>query len=80
MLSGARAAVLHEGGLHHAAAALGMPAVVLFGGMISPRNTGYDVHVNLAIDDPEALGWRISASCLCSSVGEESHRSSLLNN
>lgn len=43
----ARAAVLPEGGLHHAAAALGVPAVVLFGGMVSPANTGYAGHVNL---------------------------------
>ncbi len=46
-LSGARAAVLPEGGLHHAAAALGVPAVVIFGAMTSPANTGYDGHVNL---------------------------------
>ena len=59
-LSGVRAAVLPEGGLHHAAAALGIPSIVLFGSMTSPRNTGYDAHVNLAIDDPEGLGWRIS--------------------
>lgn len=47
VLSGARAAVLPEGGLHHAAAALGIPAVVIFGGMMSPANTGYEAHVNL---------------------------------
>jgi len=46
-LTGARAAVLPEGGLHHAAAALGVPAVVIFGAMTSPANTGYDLHVNL---------------------------------
>ena len=46
-LSQAQAAVLPEGGLHHAAAALGVPAVVLFGGFISPASTGYDTHVNL---------------------------------
>ena len=33
---------------------------VLFGGMTSPRNTGYDSAMStLAVDDPEALGWRI---------------------
>lgn len=64
VLLAARAAVLPEGGLHHAAAALGRRAVVLFGGMTSPRNTGYDLHENLWIDDPEALGWRIrSPAC-----------------
>lgn len=35
-----------EGGLHHAAAATGTPAVVLFGGFISPAITGYSSHVN----------------------------------
>ncbi len=50
-LSGASAAVLPEGGLHHAAAALGVPAVTIFGGMTSPANTGYDGHINLFVDD-----------------------------
>lgn len=36
-----------EGGLHHGAAAVGIPAVVVFGGYISPLTTGYDTHVNL---------------------------------
>jgi hypothetical protein len=42
VLSGARGAVLPEGGLHHAAAALGIPAAVIFGGYIAPSVTGYD--------------------------------------
>lgn len=46
-LKGARLAILHEGGLHHAAAALGVPAVVLFGGFVPPAVLGYDGHVNL---------------------------------
>lgn len=36
-----------EGGLHHAAAAVGTPAVVLYGGFISPDITGYPTHRNL---------------------------------
>ncbi len=36
-----------EGGLHHGAAAVGKPAVVLFGGFIPPQVTGYDTHINL---------------------------------
>jgi hypothetical protein len=36
-----------EGGLHHAAAAVGIPAVVLFGGFIPPSVTGYATHTNL---------------------------------
>lgn len=46
-LSSARAAVLPEGGLHHAAAAVGLPAVVLFGGFVPPAVLGYDSHSNL---------------------------------
>lgn len=41
-----------EGGLHHAAAAVGCRAVVLFGGRISPRITGYRGHDNLFVDLP----------------------------
>lgn len=48
VLARAAGAVLPEGGLHHAAAVLGVPAVVLFGGYIPPDVTGYDGHVNLA--------------------------------
>ncbi len=36
-----------EGGLHHAAAAVGIGAVVLFGGFIPPSVTGYLSHANL---------------------------------
>ena len=41
-----------EGGLHHAAAALDIPAVVIFGGRISPKTTGYKIHINLYVDLP----------------------------
>lgn len=36
-----------EGGLHHGAAAVSIPAVVLFGGFIPPAVTGYDDHTNI---------------------------------
>ncbi len=36
-----------EGGLHHGAAALDVPGVVLFGGFIPPQVTGYAMHTNL---------------------------------
>lgn len=36
-----------EGGLHHASAAVGIGAVVLFGGFIPPQVTGYAAHTNL---------------------------------
>lgn len=37
-----------EGGLHHAAAAVGTKAVVIFGGFIPPEVTGYPQHVNIS--------------------------------
>lgn len=47
VLAVARCFVGTEGGLHHAAAALGVPAVVLFSEFISPAITGYQQHHNL---------------------------------
>lgn len=55
VLSGARLLISPEGGLHHAAAAMRVPAVVIFGGFISPATTGYALHTNLyfgEIDKP----------------------------
>ena len=59
VLSVARAAVLPEGGLHHAAAAVGCRAVVIFGGYIGTEITGYDCHVNLGADGRDACGMRV---------------------
>jgi hypothetical protein len=56
-LSRARAYVGPEGGLHHAAAALTIPGVVIFGGYISPASTGYDIHRNI-FTGGQACGWR----------------------
>ena len=39
-----------EGGFGHVAAALNKPAVILFGGWIHPKSTGYDFHENIYID------------------------------
>lgn len=36
-----------EGGVHHLYAALRKPAIVIFGGWISPLTTGYSFHTNL---------------------------------
>lgn len=47
LLSAAKLYIGPEGGLHHGAAALGVKAVVIFGGFISPKLTGYPSHVNL---------------------------------
>lgn len=56
VISGATAAVIPEGGLHHAAAALDVPAVVIFGAYIPPSVTGYAGHVNVARDVPDVVG------------------------
>jgi ADP-heptose:LPS heptosyltransferase len=63
-LSGASAAVLQEGGLHHAAAALNIPAIVIFGGFISPAVTGYQSQVNLFLQTAEhPLGCGMRQPC-----------------
>lgn len=63
-VAGARALVTHEGGLHHAAAALGIPAVVLFGGFISPASTGYAGQVNLfQMTEEHPLGCGMRLRC-----------------
>lgn len=64
-ISGARAVITTEGGTHHAAAALGIPAVVIFGGYISPATTGYSTHSNIWNPHPEypkGCGSRTSCS------------------
>lgn len=55
----ARAVVLPEGGLHHAAAALGVPGVVIFGGFTPVELTGYPMHRNLGASLDDACGMRI---------------------
>lgn len=54
-----------EGGFHHAAAALRKPAVVIFGGFISPKTTGYDTHINLCDKGPKSPcgRWRPCGHC-----------------
>lgn len=52
----ARLYVGAEGALHHTAAAFGVSAVVIFGGFISPKVTGYDMHTNLFTGDGLGCG------------------------
>jgi ADP-heptose:LPS heptosyltransferase len=59
VLKRARAAVLHEGGLHHAAAVVGVRAVVIYGAYISPKVTGYATHRSLFVGDDLGCGMRI---------------------
>lgn len=47
MIAHAKLVVTTDGMLHHAAAALGVPAVVLWGGVVSPKILGYPTHINI---------------------------------
>jgi ADP-heptose:LPS heptosyltransferase len=58
VLANARAYVGNEGGLHHAAAALGVPGVVIFGGFTPVELTGYACHRNLGVSLGDACGMR----------------------
>ncbi len=62
VLANAKAYVGHEGGMHHAAAALGIPGVVIFGGFIAVETTGYALHRNLGVHVGEACGMRAPCS------------------
>lgn len=67
LLARARAFLGPEGGLHHACAALGIPAVVIFGGYISPDVTGYDDHTNLFSGRGLGCGRSFACDCDCMS-------------
>jgi hypothetical protein len=66
VLSASRAFVGCEGGLHHAAAALGVPAVVLFSEFIDPAITGYPMHRNLRHAGEACGSRRPCAGCVAS--------------
>lgn len=70
VLANAVAYVGHEGGLHHAAAALGIPGVVIFGGFTPVELTGYALHRNLGVGIDGACGMRIP----CTHCAEEMAR------
>lgn len=58
VISRARLVITQEGALHHIAAAVGAPAVVIFGGYISPRVTGYAGQVSFFRGDGLGCGAR----------------------
>jgi Glycosyltransferase family 9 (heptosyltransferase) len=62
-LSGFDLAIVPEGGLHHAAAAVGTPAIVIFGGFIPPQVTGYADHVNLTGGADACGSWSRCQHC-----------------
>lgn len=60
VLSGAAAYIGNQGGLHHGAAALHVPAVILFGGTEPPELMGYPQNVNLVSRLPGSPCGRIA--------------------
>lgn len=56
ILERAAGIVTTNGGLHHAAAALRRPAVVIWGGYNDPAMLGYEDHTNLYVPSPECHG------------------------
>lgn len=65
VLSVARGAVVPEGALHHAAAALGKCVVVLFGGTVDVQAMGYPGHINVVHEGPGSPcgKWRSCPHC-----------------
>lgn len=61
----AKLLVTTEGGLHHAAGAMNIPAVVIFGAFNQPKLFGYEGHINLDEPDERCLGRReTNEACL----------------
>ncbi len=52
-----------EGGLHHGAAAVSVPGVVIFGGFIPPSVTGYDTHTNITGSDTACGNFNTCPHC-----------------
>ena len=47
MVANAKLVITTDGFLHHVAAAFGVPAIVLWGGVVSPKILGYPTHINI---------------------------------
>lgn len=56
LLAQAKLIITTDGALHHAAAALGVPAVVLWGARTHPNILGYEDHANLYTGQGESCG------------------------
>lgn len=54
-----------EGGTHHMAASMKVPAVVVFGSFVPPSVTGYDFHYNIAVETDEGYcgRWEMCEHC-----------------
>lgn len=70
ILNGATLFVGTDGALHHAAAALNVPAVVIWSGYSSPRHLGYERQVNIH-DGSEPCGTYARVCPHCKKKGEQ---------
>lgn len=60
----AKLVVTNEGGSHHMAASMNVPAIVFFGGFTSPEVVGYKEHINFTTQDAHYCGdWALCDSC-----------------
>lgn len=60
LIAAARCLITHEGALHHLAAGLAARSVVIRGGYVGVRQTGYGLACQLELAAPgDACGWRI---------------------
>jgi hypothetical protein len=50
VIAKSRLVMCNEGGSHHMAASMGVPAVVIFGSFVPPSVTGYDIHKNISVE------------------------------
>lgn len=60
---GVDAILCSEGGMHHTAACFNKPGVVIFGGFIHPRYTGYDFQTNIVSSDRICNSWALCHHC-----------------
>jgi ADP-heptose:LPS heptosyltransferase len=56
VLAQAKLVITTDGAMHHAAAALGVPAVVLWGARTHPKILGYEAHKNIYTGQGESCG------------------------
>jgi len=56
LLAQAKLVITTDGAMHHAAAALGVPAVVLWGARTHPKILGYESHENIYTGQGESCG------------------------
>jgi hypothetical protein len=65
VIARAKLVLCNEGGTHHMAAAMGRPAVVIFGAFIDPQITGYALHRNISVETREGFCGNFDACAHC---------------